>query len=203
MTIPPDALLDPSLSCGPYSAWCNSMVTKRSLVLVSKAWYEAGIDLLYRSIFIRRVIAIETLLATLTDNPRLGSFVRNLTIMCFVPRIYRAAIHPDLTQILNFCPTVKIFNHLPPFPPPKPFPFPALPSTVTSLKLSIHDTLSAIYGTLQQCCAQLEDLSVHSHDDEMFDAPKLSFPRLHTLHLTLTGSTSVQSFSTEWDMPRL
>lgn len=123
--------------------------------------------------------------------------------MCFVPRIYRAAIHPDLTQILNFCPTVKIFNHLPPFPPPKPFPFPALPSTVTSLKLSIHDTLSAIYGTLQQCCAQLEDLSVHSHDDEMFDAPKLSFPRLHTLHLTLTGSTSVQSFSTEWDMPRL
>jgi hypothetical protein len=120
--------------------------------------------------------------------------------MCFVPRIYRAAIHPDLTQILNFCPTVKIFNHLPPFPPPKSFPFPALPSTVTSLKLSIHDTLSAVYGTLQQCCAQLEDLSVHSHDDEMIDAHKLSFPRLHTLHLTLRESTSVQSFSTEWDM---
>ncbi|KAJ7910490.1 hypothetical protein B0H13DRAFT_2012261 [Mycena leptocephala] len=180
MTIPPDALLDPSLSCGPYSAWCISMVTKRSLVLVSRA-----------CIFIRRVIAIQTLLAILTDNPRLGALVRNLTIMRFVPRIYRAAIDPDLTQILNFCPTVKTV------------PLPALPSTVTSLKLSIDDNLSDVFGTLQQCCAQLEDLSAYSQDDEMIDAHKLSFPRLHALHLILRESTSVQSFSTEWDMPRL
>jgi hypothetical protein len=171
--------------------------------LIITLTFQAGIDLLYGSIVIRRVPAIQALLATLTDNPRLGTFIRKITIMCFVPQNFRATIHPDLTQILNFCPNLLSLNHLPPFPLPKPFPFPSLPSTVTSLKLSIHDNLSAVYGTLQQCCAQLEDLSIHGQDDEMFDAIELSFPRLHTLCVSLNGKLPVQAFSTKWDMPKL
>ncbi|KAJ6632413.1 hypothetical protein B0H10DRAFT_1938037 [Mycena sp. CBHHK59/15] len=40
MVIPPDYLLNPSLSVGHSSAWCSSMVTKRLLILVSKYWYK-------------------------------------------------------------------------------------------------------------------------------------------------------------------
>jgi hypothetical protein len=43
MFIPPETLLDPSLHCGPNSAWCNAMVAKRALVLVSKDWYDVSV----------------------------------------------------------------------------------------------------------------------------------------------------------------
>jgi hypothetical protein len=123
--------------------------------------------------------------------------------MCFVPRTYRATIYPDLAQILNFCPRLSSFNHLPPFPPPKSFPFPVRPRTITLLKLSQHAQLSTVYDTLRLCCAQLEELSVYSRDDENFDALELCFPRLHTLYITLSGRAVLQGFSTKWDMPRL
>ncbi|KAJ7035210.1 hypothetical protein C8F04DRAFT_541791 [Mycena alexandri] len=203
MTIPSDIMLNASLSCGPDSPWCSSMVTKRALVLVSKSWYEAGIDLLYRTITIRRVPGIQALLFALAENPLLGGFVRNITIACFVPRTYRATIHPDLTQIVQLCPALTSLNHLPPFPPPKPFRFPALPSTVTSLKFALHEELSTVYATLQLCCEQLEELSIRALDDEVLDALELDFPRLHTLYITLGGDTVIQKFSTNWRMPKL
>ncbi|KAJ6555147.1 hypothetical protein DFH09DRAFT_574216 [Mycena vulgaris] len=203
MAIPPDCLLNPSISCGPNSAWCSSMVAKRSVILVSKSWYDAGIDLLYRNIVIRRVPAMQALLVALTTKPRLGAFVRNITVSCHVPTTYSSTIHPDLTQILSFCSALRSLNHLPPFPPPKPYPFPPMPPTITSLKLSRHDRISAVYDTLLQSCAQLTELSINAKDDEVFDALQLSFPCLHTLSLTLGGDVAVQNFSTKWDMPKL
>ncbi|KAJ7653103.1 hypothetical protein DFH06DRAFT_1299297 [Mycena polygramma] len=138
-------------------------------------------DFLYRNIFIRSVPAIQSLLVALRANPSLGAVVRNTTVMCFVPQTYHAAVHPDLTQILKFCPRLTSLNYLPPFPPPIPFSFPALPSTITSLKLSIHSETSAVYHTLRQYCSQLEELSLYPKDDEEFDAVELALPRLHTL----------------------
>ncbi|KAJ7723669.1 hypothetical protein B0H16DRAFT_1737112 [Mycena metata] len=202
-TIPSEIMLNANLSCGPDSPWCSSMVTKRALVLVCRSWYNAGIDLLYRTITIRRVPGIQALLSALVENPLLGGFVRSITIACFVPRTYRATIHPDLTRLIRLCPALTSLNHLPPFPPPKPFRFPALPSTVTSLKFALHEELSTVYATLQLYCGQLEELSIRVVDDEVFDALELDFPRLHTLHLTLGGNTVTCKFSANWRTPKL
>ncbi|KAJ6494052.1 hypothetical protein C8R47DRAFT_933376, partial [Mycena vitilis] len=201
-TVPPDYLLDPSIICGPNSPWCSSMVARRSLILVSRAWYEAGVDLLYRSIFIRRVPAAEALLATLTANPSLGALIRNITVMCYVPRNCRATTRRNLTQILEFCPALTSLNHLPPFLPPTPFFLPALPSTITSLKFSSHEDLSAVYDILRCFCPRLEELSLYPKDDRVFDALELTFPRLHALYLTLAGDVT-QKFGMKWDLPML
>ncbi|KAJ7653087.1 hypothetical protein DFH06DRAFT_525726 [Mycena polygramma] len=203
MTIPPHYMLNASLSCGPNSPWCSSMVTKRSLVLVSRAWYEAGIDLMYRSIFIRRLPAAKALLATLTANLSLGALIRNITVTCYVPRNFRATTRRNLTQILKFCPALTSFSHLPPFSSPTPFPFPALPTTLTSLKFSSYEKFHAVYDTLQQFCPQLEELSLYPKDDEVFDSLELTFPRLCALCLTLTDDVAVQKFNMKWHMPML
>ncbi|KAJ6494072.1 hypothetical protein C8R47DRAFT_397590 [Mycena vitilis] len=203
MTIPPHYMLNASLSCGPNSPWCTSMVTKRSLVLVSSAWYEAGIDLMYKHIFLRRLPATEALLATLTANPSLGALIRNITVMCFVPRNCCVTTRRNLTQILKFCPALSSLNHLPPFLPPTPFFLPAFPSTITSLKFSFHENLHTVYNALQRFCPQLEELSLYPIDDEVFDSLELIFPRLRALYSTLTDNIVVQKFSLKWHMPML
>ncbi|KAG0696043.1 hypothetical protein DFH29DRAFT_242020 [Suillus ampliporus] len=48
--LPPTVFLDPSLACGPFSAWRPAQRVKKSIVLVCKFWREIGTVLLYREI---------------------------------------------------------------------------------------------------------------------------------------------------------
>ncbi|KAJ7452693.1 hypothetical protein B0H11DRAFT_2072624 [Mycena galericulata] len=206
LVIPPPYLLDPSLYCGPNSPWCGSMLTKRNLVSVSREWYLAGVHFMYRDIALRRVTAVPHLLRTLTAAPNLGLLVRSITFMCYVPPDYHKDIHRDMTQILKLCPAVTSVNNFQPFEidPSCPFPefeFPSLPPTVTSLKLDPKDGVDI--DVLAKYSAQLEELSVAAFDHAGFDKTPISFPRLHTLTLTLDGDRAIERFTQTWDMPKL
>ncbi|KAJ7653633.1 hypothetical protein DFH06DRAFT_1204342 [Mycena polygramma] len=206
--LPSEDLLDPSLHRGPNSAWCNAMVTKRSLVLVSKDWYIHTIGFLYRSIVIRRPTAILPLLETLTATPKLGELVRSITMTSyFLPDFVTKVFYP-MQQILDLCPNVQAVHDLPPFALPFRYDFPSLPPTVTSIKLSPFDYSDDILPILQRSCMVLEELWLMAEDEDGFDSRSLVFPRLRKLTLTLGGTlteprAALETFATRWDMPQL
>ncbi|KAJ6536822.1 hypothetical protein B0H19DRAFT_1240692, partial [Mycena capillaripes] len=113
LVLPPEDMLNPSLHCGPDSAWCHAMVAKR--VSVCKAWYWAAALFLYRDISLRRVRQVGALHQTLTAKPALGTFVRSINLVCYVPPSYCQSVGPDMEEIVRYCPAVTSFNHLPPF----------------------------------------------------------------------------------------
>ncbi|KAJ7466277.1 hypothetical protein B0H11DRAFT_2049063 [Mycena galericulata] len=206
--LPPDFLLDPSLHHGPNSAWCASMRTKRALISVCRSWYTAGVDLLYRTIALRRMPDIPRLLAALEGKPWLGSLIRDVTVMCYVPPTYRQGCDRDIAHVFTLCPNVVRLSHIPPVADLRT-PTPIVPPTVTSLTLGQNVPLSAVHAVLQQCSAQLHHLALHVEDNAALDAHPLPFPLLESLALTLQGSlvpptTKTKStFSTRWAMPRL
>ncbi|KAJ7452735.1 hypothetical protein B0H11DRAFT_283243 [Mycena galericulata] len=206
--LPPDSLLDPSLHHGPNSAWCASMRTKRALISVCRSWYMAGIDLLYRTIALRRMPDIPRLLTALEGRPWLGSLIRDVTVLCYVPPTYRQGCDRDTARVFTLCPNVMRLSHIPPVADLRA-PTPIVPPTVTSLTLGQNVPISAVHAVLQQCGAQLHHLALHVEDNAALDAHPLPFPLLESLALTLQGSlvpptTKTKStFSTRWAMPRL
>ncbi|KAJ7182491.1 hypothetical protein C8R43DRAFT_1228899 [Mycena crocata] len=193
---PPDSLLDPSLHCGPNSAWCKATATKLALI-------SAGVDLLYRTIAIRRMPTVAGLLTALTAKPWLGSFVRTIQLLCYVPSASGAAVKRDMARIFALCPGLNSMTHLPPLPPPPELSFPIVPSTVTSLTLGPHISARDTHHTLQRFCAQLKHLSLPVRDQVQLDAVALSFPVLQSLTLTLNGAAAPRTFAVHWRMPRL
>ncbi|KAJ7450330.1 hypothetical protein B0H11DRAFT_322963 [Mycena galericulata] len=202
--VPPENLLNPSLHCGPNSAWCNAMVTKRALVLVSRDWYQAGIDFVYRHIVIRRLSQLPELLETLTALPGLGALVRSITFMCYVPCAFHDSTYATMERILQLCPGVTGVHDLLPFFVPIRYPFPALPKTITSIKIGPHDHAVDILDMLRLSCGQLLELALPAADDPLFDEENIIFPHLHTLCLTIgSGFGDMQTFASKWKLPQL
>jgi len=85
--LPLEWMLDPSLNCGPNSAWCSSMAMKLSLTMVCKHWSSVSlrflrnrnsathnrsqvmIKFLYRDIVIRRTPQLFALADTIAKKP--------------------------------------------------------------------------------------------------------------------------------------
>src|ERR1700691_1480708 len=65
LVLPPSFFLDPALYRGPQSPWCQSLRSKKALVSVCKAWWCAGVDMLYAEIVLRRVGQVPALIRTL------------------------------------------------------------------------------------------------------------------------------------------
>ncbi|KAJ6485426.1 hypothetical protein C8R47DRAFT_1321247 [Mycena vitilis] len=207
--LPPENMLNPSLHCGPASAWCGAMVTKRVLVSVSKAWYLAGTTFLYKNINLRRVTAVAALLETLNTHPQLGALVRSIDLLAYIPPAYNDDVLSDMEDILKLCPLVTSVNHSHPFILPQkddgtdPFDFldrtlvPDLPATVTSLTLGyLVDP-----DVLKECGSRLRELSIMAFDWPDLDIA-ISFPFLDTLTVTFCGHPTDQ-FAAKWDMPQL
>ncbi|KAJ7141687.1 hypothetical protein C8R43DRAFT_586760 [Mycena crocata] len=209
IVIPPEYMLNNSLHCGPNSAWCQAMVTKRALTSVCNSWYLAGVHFLYRHISLRRVTDVKALLRTLSAKPELGPLVRTIEFICYVPDDYRHDIDPDMTRILELCPSVTAVHELVPFlcviggvyGNPSHHRFPALPSTITSLKFGQDESISP--GFLSAYSDRLEELWIYAYDDERFDGVEMLFSKLHTLHVTFHGRVKTKTFASKWQMPQL
>ncbi|KAJ7696982.1 hypothetical protein B0H17DRAFT_1130633 [Mycena rosella] len=127
------------------------MGTKRALVLVSRGWYLAGINFLYRHITLRRPLALVSFLNTLTEaQPHLGGLVRSITFMTYVPPLYSREVSDYMVSILKLCPIVTSVSDLPPFVLPRRLILPFLPSTVTTIKLSPSDHIDDIHRIITQ-----------------------------------------------------
>ncbi|KAJ7635799.1 hypothetical protein DFH06DRAFT_1139333 [Mycena polygramma] len=195
--LPPEDMHNPSLHCGPASAWCGAMVTKRVLVLVSKAWIS--------------ISAVAALLETLSTNPRLAGFVRSVNLLAYIPAAYCDDVLSDMEDILELCPAVTSVNQSHPFILPHKGPgddgtefdfldrilVPDLPATVTSLTLGYLVDLDG----LKECSARLRELSITAFNCTPLDVA-ISFPTLDALTVTFCGRPT-DTFAAKWDMPWL
>ncbi|KAJ7472926.1 hypothetical protein B0H11DRAFT_1919122 [Mycena galericulata] len=213
MNLPPENMFraKPSLKSQKLNEpWRMSRTTKRAIVGVCKQWYPRGARLLYRNIMVTSLRTLRALRRTLEGKPHLGELVQGISFMVAVEieLWYEETAYLDMARILELCPNITRLAHL----PPKidrcyvsAHHFPAVPPTITSLNIGATLALARpewVHATLQQNCAQLEELWLPAgEDDEAFDALPLSFPRLHTLYLTCEGFST--TFASQWHMPRL
>ncbi|KII93138.1 hypothetical protein PLICRDRAFT_35318 [Plicaturopsis crispa FD-325 SS-3] len=109
--IPPTGFLDPGLYGGPDSPWSLTLRTKKSFVLVCKAWWSVAMDILYEDVTFRRPGQISAFLRTLeTSAFDVESSVRKIKVCAFIPRESTDAIKSDLTAVLSRCSRVSNFE---------------------------------------------------------------------------------------------
>ncbi|KAJ6599704.1 hypothetical protein DFH09DRAFT_1355819 [Mycena vulgaris] len=198
------------------TAWHESMLSKKGLVSVCRDWYLRGTSHLYRNIIIKDLHTLDLLSRTLTAQPHLGGFVRTITFTIRV-ELFWDEVYEDLARIFTLCPKLVRVNDLPPKfdPGEKGFPwenveedlappFPALPPSVTALAIGPYrNPPSSAYDMLKDSCRWLEELHIHLDNTAAFPPLPLSFPHLHTLHLTCTGHNDPKTSLAHWDMPAL
>ncbi len=109
--VTPSGFLDPSLSAGPHSSWCQTLRVKKGLCLVSRAWGEAVVPLLYGEITLRRVGQLFALVRTLRENPKAYTHVIwNITLIFHIPEGYKPLVEQNLAYILVVCPNVRCLS---------------------------------------------------------------------------------------------
>ncbi|KAL0956791.1 hypothetical protein HGRIS_002910 [Hohenbuehelia grisea] len=110
-SIPPDFLLDHSLTGGPRSPWCLAMSQKRAIVSVCKDWNQVGVEFLYDHVVLRRMLQCEAFLNILREgSPRslnLAGLVTKLTLHCFVPPAATGRFNFGLFTIFENCPRIS------------------------------------------------------------------------------------------------
>ncbi|KAJ7478306.1 hypothetical protein FB451DRAFT_1557018 [Mycena latifolia] len=214
LVLPPADVLCPtshpdSRKLNPF--WQKSVLAKKTIVSVCRAWYNVGLPFLYRHIALSNTRQIDALYRTLALQPELGARVRGITFISSldVELFCEETAHEDMARIFALCPQLTRVNDLPPRLDPRrdswahehPHPYPAIPATVTALRLGPHRSRAYVHETLRQSCARLEELWLDIDTDPAFDALALAFPRLHTLYLTCASQPT--DALARWDMPRL
>ena len=111
--IPPHALLDTALARGNSSAWCQTLRSIKSILLVSRLWYNVAVSFLYQNICIRRFYQLDFLRATLcgTSSAHLASLVKSIAIECHVPEGNDILFIDHLQAILPRCSSLSTFAY--------------------------------------------------------------------------------------------
>ncbi|KAJ7680784.1 hypothetical protein DFH06DRAFT_429069 [Mycena polygramma] len=175
---------------------------KLSILAVCKSWHRIGTELLYQTVTLRRITQLPIFVRALEGREELGSLVKRLDIDCFVPRGYSKLHETENRRIFKLCPNLSHVGFSPPFwIPGKPFPLPAMNSSITSLEFASDIPYSAVLPALTQLCHTLKSLVITlpaAYDD---DHPILTFGSLQDLSVTLEPY-SVISVS-KWLIPNL
>ncbi|KAJ3515199.1 hypothetical protein NLJ89_g1908 [Agrocybe chaxingu] len=115
--VPPNWLLDPSLSLGSGSSWCFALRMKKSIVAVCKSWHDFGLPLLYEDIFIRRFPQFWLLLRSLKTSPSSpGAFIKTLNLLSYVPEASERKFKMYLKTLFPFMPGFIRLRALPLLP---------------------------------------------------------------------------------------
>ncbi|KAJ7166560.1 hypothetical protein C8R43DRAFT_1122136 [Mycena crocata] len=203
---PPNFIRAKTYSNAPWTSdvWRGIMSTKRRIVRVCRTWYMLAIFYLYREIAITHMKTARLLRRTLTKTPQLGHRVRCISHLSPTDAgglFDDDTLYPDLRRIFALCPKVVRMNL---FPPPgqllSDHLFPNLPQTLTALDISSYHAAAfpAVVATaLQANCGHLRELRL----PEEATTGALSFPHLHTLHLTLWHGTPLPLC--KWSLPKL
>ena len=114
-SLPPEPLIDSSLSYGPESTWSERLRTQKALTLVCHNWHEVAVALLYHDIVLRRVNQIPALLRTLRLNPNLRDLIKHITFACYVPEAWDDVTSRSITLLIGLCPNLRSINFSMPF----------------------------------------------------------------------------------------
>jgi len=203
--VPPLFLIDSSIAGGPESPWCQALRMKKSIVGVSRAWCEVGIEVLYKDVAFRRIGQISALLRTLEARPDdFRNLVRGITVNCFVPRGYAALFHTELKRIFEHCPRVAHFAFNPSFSSPLPYILPVINSPITHLDCGATITFSSVLASLMNVSGTLVSLSFHLPNTEQ-EVTLIHFDRLKTLRcgVQYDSRENLRMVEAKWKMPRL
>ena len=214
--LPPYFLLDSALYRGPESAWSQSLRLKKSLVLVCKAWWYAGVKLLYADIVLRRMGQLAALVCTL-ENPNndLETVVGTIRATFFIPDAYVVLAQNTLNRLIDCCPRLISLAICPATEGPPllhahhGFRFDRLvfPTTITHMewtKISWGDLISVL-----ESCKELESLSFqqpHSALDgrRAYCDVALTLPHLKVFKCELPFNVRFSNtILIRWSLPRL
>ncbi|KAJ7155052.1 hypothetical protein C8R46DRAFT_1356323 [Mycena filopes] len=183
----------------PNRPWEKTMTAKKTLVLVCRDWCALRRPSLYRDITVVSTRSLDALWWTRRRNESLGRLVRSLTFN-FTAEPETTFGPPetsgrDMGDIVSLCPGLTQLNL---FQSNYHHPFNAhqelvqIPSTVTSLGLGDRLNVAQLVSALDSestpgICDRLLELHLPLWRIPPTEKP-LSFPNLHTLHLTCTGA---------------
>ena len=197
---------------GANSPWSKALRLKKSIISVSRAWYDAGVSLLYEDTCIRRIAQNFDLLQTLKLSAKLGSLklVRSFEIQCYVPLNISEEFNLCLNFVLDRFPRLSTFT----FSSPCGLPSSALvlpPLTdITHLRLSAaHLGYSAVIGVLNHVKSSMRSLQLSLGDDQLEVTDEIArqdvtLPALETLALaTSTMILQLGYITAHWKMPSL
>ncbi|KII93123.1 hypothetical protein PLICRDRAFT_380919 [Plicaturopsis crispa FD-325 SS-3] len=191
--LPPSDFLDPGLYGGPDSPWSLTLRTKKSFVLVCKAWWSVAMDILYEDVTFRRPGQISAFLRTLeTSTFDVESSVRKIkwdisNCPLMPPRTFSA--------LLVSFDRARSLTHL------------ECGSTVFSL-WDLVAALRPVRTTLLSLAFELPVIY-------KFDGLRIQLDRLETLHLEWSRSASciatshtmctthLEPFINDWSLPAL
>ncbi|KAJ7154480.1 hypothetical protein C8R46DRAFT_1296897 [Mycena filopes] len=183
----------------PNRPWEKTLTAKKTIVLVCRDWCALRRPSLYRDITVVSTRSLDALWWTLRRNESLGRLVRSLTFN-FTAEPETTFGPPDTSgrdmgDIVGLCPSLTRLNL---FQSNYHHPFNAhqelvqIPSTVTSLglgdRLNVDQLVSALdLESTPGICDRLLELHLPLWRIPPTEKP-LSFPNVHTLHLTCTGA---------------
>ncbi|KAJ7129024.1 hypothetical protein C8R43DRAFT_691233 [Mycena crocata] len=191
--VPPSFLLDPSISCGPESPWCQSVQAKIALTNVCWTWYRVGVNILYEDIAFRTVGQVSALLRTLNSPTSIdfGRMVRQIGVHCLIPEGFSTIFETDLNSVVARTPmlTSVVLNSPMPSRHLQPIAFDKLSWPIThfdcgpTLSYSdVHETLHHLSSTLVFLSLDITGiLAVH---------PVYTLHRLEILKCISTGNSS-------------
>ena len=206
--IPPYFLLDPALCAGPNSPWSKALRLKKSIISVSRAWYDAGVSFLYEDICIHRIAQIFDLFQTLKLSAKLGSLVKSFEIYCYIPLNITAEFNLCLNFLLGHFPRLSTFT----FSSPCGLPSSALvlpPSTnITHLRLSAARLeYAVVIGVMEHVKLTMRSLKLSLSHDQLGVSDEIAKQDVDLLALeTLVLSTPYPQLGhviKHWKMPSL
>ncbi|KAF7362167.1 hypothetical protein MVEN_00562800 [Mycena venus] len=203
--IPPPFLLDPSISYGPDSPWCQSIRAKMSLINVCWAWYNAAIDALYENIAFRNVCQVSALLRTLQNQTSLdfGQMIKEIGIHCFAPEGYSAVFRNDLNAVVAGAPRLSsVVLHTPwTSPLPVPLELKDIPS-LAHLDCGPTVNYSDVHEHIGHLSHTLLSLSIHYYDASVA-SPAEAVHTFYHLETLRCPASAVSLISKRLILPKL
>ncbi|KAG5653656.1 hypothetical protein H0H81_011616 [Sphagnurus paluster] len=182
--IPPNFFLDPSTFQGSQSPWLKVMKMKKSIILVCRSWYFAGIPFLYEDIAFLRLPQIPAFVRTIKALPhggKLGQLVKGITLYAYIPQGYGESFNTHMACILSDCPRLERFIFNSPCSLPSTARFPSITPSITYLSLNQSVSFAAALDILDGSVGErLTRLAINASDVyDNFQAEKIRhLPRL-------------------------
>jgi len=179
---------------------------KKSIVGVCKTWHQVGSEVLYEEVALRRIGQVATFCRTLEISP-FGSYVRQLTVNCFVPRGYANLYKTEMDHILQYCHRVYRFDLTPPYLLSlTSYRLTSADLPITHLQFSCAVDFTTAIDFFVALRHTLKSLFWALPPDADFGAtPALTLEQLDTLHIKLHRSTPAEMdlWMAKWHAPRL
>ncbi|KAJ7647628.1 hypothetical protein FB45DRAFT_893964 [Roridomyces roridus] len=193
--IPPSFLLDPSVSCGPDSPWCQSTRGKMVLTNVCRAWYGTAIEMLYEEVALRSIGQVSALLRTLRGQTSFGPLIRKIGVHCVVPDGCGVVFEADLKDLVERTPnlTSVVLNSTWPSPPPVPQAFDHISWPITHIDFG-STSYSDLHPHIGHLSSSLVSLSIRIPLD-LPPHPPYTLSRLQSLMCFVVDPSHTAPFS--------